>query len=198
MTIILVKLIAGLGNPGEKYVNNRHNIGFAVCDFLAKKMGDSFQKSADLMCDFFKKNELVVIKPSTFVNESGQSVSAVAHFYKIGPEDILVIHDDMDLEFGRIRLAFNGSSAGHNGVKSVIAGLGAIDFGRLRIGIGSPRRASGEAGRPVNPKQMPADFVLEDFTSEQAGKLPEIISRSYEAVMSWLEEGIEATMNKFN
>ena len=188
MTIILVKLIVGLGNPGEKYKNNRHNLGFCVVDDFIKKSGDSWQKNADLMCDFAKVSGFIVAKPTTFMNNSGQAVSAVANFYKIDNKNILVVHDDLDLEFGKIRLSFNGTSAGHNGIESIIVGFGTVDFGRLRIGI----------GRPVNPKQNPADFVLEDFTFEEKKELPQLIDRCVEAVQSWLDEGIEATMNKFN
>ncbi|MDP2632855.1 MAG: aminoacyl-tRNA hydrolase [Candidatus Curtissbacteria bacterium] len=183
-----MKLIVGLGNPGTKYSNNRHNFGFMVVSEFVNKLGESFSKSADLMCDFVKTGDLVVMKPTTFMNNSGQSVSAVVNFYKIDPKELIVIHDDLDLEFGKIRLAFNGTSAGHNGVESAIVGLGTVDFARLRIGV----------GHPTNPQQNPADFVLEDFSDSEKQKLPEIIAKCQEAVRSWLDDGIEATMNRFN
>lgn len=183
-----MKLIVGLGNPGTKYSNNRHNFGYMVVSEFVNKIGESFSKSADLMCDFVKVSDLVVIKPTTFMNNSGQSVSAVVNFYKIDSGDILIIHDELDFEFEEIRLAFNGTSAGHNGVESVIVGIGTVDFARLRIGV----------GHPTNPQQNPADFVLEDFTDEEKQKLPEIIDKCQEAVQSWLDDGIEATMNRFN
>ena len=183
-----MKLIVGLGNPGKKYANNRHNLGFMVSDAYVGSIGGSWQKSADLMCDIVKLKDLLVIMPTTFMNESGQAVLAVVNFYKIDPKEILVIHDDLDLEFGKIRLAFNGSSAGHKGVESIIVGLGSVDFGRLRAGV----------GRPQNLQQDPKDFVLEDFGQEEKKQVPQILKRACEAIQSFLDSGIDATMNRFN
>ena len=183
-----MKLMVGLGNPGQKYAKNRHNVGFMVVDALVKNMGRPWEKNADLMCDYAHEGEIIVMKPTIFMNQSGEAVVAVAHFYKIETRDILVVHDDLDLDFGKIRLAFDSSSAGHKGVESVISALGSIDFARLRVGL----------GRSVNQQQDPADFVLEDFTGEEFELLGKVIAKCVEAINSFINEGIEATMNRFN
>lgn len=183
-----MKLIVGLGNPGKKYENNRHNLGFMVADVFAIEQGLTWKKSRDLMCFFAKTREYFLIKPTTYMNDSGESIRAVADYFKVGQKDVLVICDDLDLEFEKIRLSFNGSSAGHRGIESVNIGLGGPDFAKLRVGISHPK----------NPKQDPADHVLSDFSQEERDKLPEIIAKCQEAVLSYLDEGIEATMNRFN
>ncbi|MBI2598849.1 aminoacyl-tRNA hydrolase [Candidatus Curtissbacteria bacterium] len=181
-----MKLIVGLGNPGKKYAANRHNLGFMIIDAFAVARGLEWTKNGDLMCEIAKDGELIVIKPQTFMNKSGDSVRAVANFYKIDPKDILVINDDVDLEFGKIRLAFGGASAGHLGIESVTEGLATADFNRLKTGIGRP-----EVGEVD-------DFVLSDFSPEEKGKLEAVIKKAVEAIKSYLESGVEATMNRFN
>ncbi len=181
-----MKLIVGLGNPGKKYEGNRHNLGFMVVDAFAVACGLEWTKNHDLMCDLAKDGELVVIRPQTFMNRSGDSVRAVANFYKVDPKEILVICDDVDLEFGKIRLAFDGSSAGHKGVESVIEGLGTAEFNRLRVGIGRPSVGEVES------------FVLLDFLPEEKEKLQPTLKKAVEAIGSYLADGISATMNKFN
>lgn len=181
-----MKLIVGLGNPGAKFKNTRHNIGFMVVEAFAKESGLSWRYSADFMGFFIKSQEFVLLKPSTFMNKSGESVKNVLHFFKIDKKDILAIHDDLDLEFGKIRISFDSSSAGHKGVESLIESLGGFDFARLRIGINKP------AG--VDPEK----YVLEEFMPEEQIKLPDLITRAGEGIRSYLESGIEATMNRFN
>lgn len=181
-----MKLIVGLGNPGKKYAGNRHNLGFMVVEAFAVNRGLAWMKNRDLMCDLAKDGELIVTRPQTFMNRSGDSVRAASNFYKVDPKDILVISDDVDLEFGKIRLAFGGASAGHRGVESAIEGLGTPDFNRLRLGVGRP------TGREVE------SFVLLDFSPQEKAKLPEVIKRAQEAVDSYVESGIDATMNRFN
>lgn len=181
-----MKLIVGLGNPGKKYAGNRHSLGFMVATAFTASRGLEWTKNGDLMCDLAKNGELIVIRPQTFMNRSGDSVRAVSSFYKIDPKDILVISDDVDLEFGKTRLAFGGSSAGHRGVESVIEGLGKADFNRLRIGIGRPQVGEVES------------FVLLDFLPEEKEKLGPVIQKAVEAIGSYLADGISATMNKFN
>lgn len=180
-----MKLIIGLGNPGKKYQNNRHNLGYMVIDKLAAKRGLEFKDDADLMCIWAKDNEAVFAKPTTFMNESGNSTRAVSKFFKIDPKDVLVIYDEIDLDFGNIKLSFNGTSAGHHGIDSVIEGLSTMDFGRLRIGISKP---------PVGG----AEHVLDDFTAEEKGKLNEVLDKAFGAVESYIADGIAATMNRFN
>lgn len=185
-----MKLIAGLGNPGKKYEKNRHNIGFMVADAFAVGAGLEFKKSLDLMCYFAKNSDFVLVKPTTFMNVSGEAVAAVSNFYKVEPEDVLIIHDDLDLEFGEIRLSHNGSSGGHRGVESAIKRLATVDFNRLRIGIGHPRDQSDIA--------KVEDYVLSDFTPQEQKELDKIIKKCQEAIVSYLDEGLEATMNLFN
>lgn len=184
-----MKLIVGLGNPGKKYAKNRHNLGFLVVDNFAKSQGVFWQINKNLLSFFVKRPDYVLAKPTTFVNQSGSAVKTVADFYKIAPRDILVIHDDLDLPFGKIRLTFGGASAGHKGVESVMAGLGTADFGRLRIGIGRPAL------------RAPADvekYVLSDFLPSEKPKLTSLIKKCQEAITSYLKEGLEATSNLFN
>lgn len=181
-----MKLIVGLGNPGTKYENTRHNLGFTVADSFARSQGLMWRISRDWVCYFAKTNEYVVIKPSTFMNKSGEAVRPVADFFKIDAKDILVIHDDLDLPFGKIRISFDSMSAGNKGVESVIESLAGPDFARLRIGINHPGKGD------------PEKYVLEEFTIDEEKKLPLVVERSIEAVKSYLSDGIQAAMNRFN
>lgn len=180
-----MKLIVGLGNPGKKYEKNRHNLGYMVVDELGR--GLPWRKSMDLICDYAKDGDFMIIKPTTFMNLSGESVKAFCHYYKIATKDVLVVCDDIDLEFGKIRLSFDGSSAGHNGVESVIRSLATPDFNRIRIGIGRPPKG-----------RKPENFVLSDFTKVESAKLKKVILSAIEAINSYLSDGIDATMNRFN
>lgn len=180
-----MKLIVGLGNPGKKYEKNRHNLGYMVANELGR--GLAWRISRDLMCDFAKDGDFMVIKPTTFMNLSGESAKAVCHYYKIATKEVLVVCDDIDLDFGKIRLAFDGSSAGHNGVESVIKSLATPDFNRIRIGIGRPPKG-----------RKPEDYVLSDFTKVERAKLKKVILGAAEAINSFLSDGIVATMNRFN
>ncbi len=185
-----MKLVAGLGNPGAKYRGSRHNLGFMVLDNFAKEEGFSWRFSQDWSCYFVKRGDFVLIKPSTFMNRSGDSIRKVADYYKIDTDEVLVVYDDIDLPFGKIRLAFNGLSAGHHGIDSVIENLG-MEFGRLRIGVSSPREKR-------EGKEDVSDYVLSDFTSDEKKELPKIINNCKEAITSYLDEGLNSTMNKFN
>lgn len=182
-----MKLIVGLGNPGNKFKSNRHNLGFMVCDQMAVDLGIAWTKNRDLISQLAKDREVIIVKPDTFMNKSGESAKAVFNFYKIGHKDLLIIHDDLDLDFGKIRLSFGGSAAGHLGVESVIKSLGTADFCRLRVGIGRP------------PTQVdPEKYVIHDFLQIEKEQLPKIIGKCQEAVRSYLDDGVEATMNRFN
>jgi len=185
-----MKLICGLGNPGSKYRANRHNLGFMVVDDFARERGLSWRFSRDWSCYFIRSGEYVLIKPSTFMNRSGGAIRKVADYFKIDADDVLVVYDDIDLPFGKIRLAFNGLSAGHHGIDSVIESLG-MEFGRLRVGISSPRNE-------VEGKEEVSDYVLSDFSSTEKRELGRIISKSAEAITSYLDEGLNSTMNRFN
>lgn len=197
-----MKLIVGLGNPGAKYANTRHNFGFMVADAFAKSNGLSWRVSRDLLCYFAKNqqrsglggqaDEYVLIKPTTFMNKSGEAVRSVCEFYKIKPANILVIHDDLDLPFGKIRMSFDSMAAGHNGVESVIESLSGPDFARLRVGISHPRETEKTA------KMDPAKYVLEKFSEVEEKKFKEVVLQSISAINSYLSDGIHATMNRFN
>ncbi len=185
-----MKLIVGLGNPGQEYRDTRHNIGFLVVDTFAKEEAKGWHYSPDYLGYFIKASNYVLLKPSTFMNKSGEAVRNVTNFFKIEKKDVLAIHDDLDLEFGKIRISFDSSSAGHNGVESIIKSLGTMDFARLRIGISHPRE-----------KDLKIDvdkYVLEKFDEEEMKELDSIIGKSNEAVRSFISGGIEATMNAFN
>ncbi|MBI3342253.1 aminoacyl-tRNA hydrolase [Candidatus Curtissbacteria bacterium] len=181
-----MKLVVGLGNPGKKYQNNRHNLGFMVIDRLVNKRGLDFRDDADLMAIWAKDSEAVFVKPTTFMNDSGNSVQAVAKFFKIDHKDVLVVYDELDIEFGNIKLSFNGNSAGHHGIDSMIECLASTEFGRLRIGIGKPKVGDG------------AGHVLDDFLPEEKDELDKVLDKSVGAVESYVTDGIAATMNRFN
>ena len=183
-------LIVGLGNPGPEYAHNRHNIGFQCVDRLAQaydvRLDRKKKHKALLGRGEVKGYSLILAKPLTFMNESGQAVQRISHWYRIPPERILVIHDDLDLPVGRMRLRPGGSSGGHKGVRSIIAELGTKAFARLRIGIGRP-----EWGEP-------ADYVLSDFGAQQREVMNTMRDWVVELVPLLLEEGIEEAMNVFN
>lgn len=186
------KLIVALGNPGAKYANTRHNVGWMILDALAERHNVSVTKSGfhGLYGEMHwpdPADKVILLKPITYMNLSGRSVAPAAHFFKVSPEEILVIHDDMDLELGRLRLRPKGSSGGHNGVKSVIQELGTQEFPRLKVGIGRP-----------DPGWDPADWVLAPFRPEEAAVIGQVIPRAVEAVESFLSEGILKAMTRYN
>jgi len=186
-----MKLIIGLGNIGDKYVFTRHNVGFMVVDKLALDNSVEFRENTKLKCYLAKyrgKNntDIMLIKPTTYMNLSGEALRAVIDYYKILPEDVIVIYDDLSLNLGMIRLRSKGSDGGHNGIKSLIQHLNTTTFDRLKIGIG-----------PQPP--IPAEnFVLQNFDSSQLELLKETIKKSVNAIEYYLVHGINETQNKFN
>jgi len=183
------KLIVGLGNPGRKYAGNRHNVGFQCLDRLAEAWDLSFGRrkhKALLAQGQIAGLKVILAKPQTFMNLSGEAVERMARFYKAPPENILVIYDDLDLPVGRIRLRPEGGSGGHKGMKSIMEHLGANGFPRLRVGI----------GRPVHGD--PVDYVLGDFTLDERITIDVVCERVVSAVELWLAEGIAAAMNRYN
>ena len=183
------KLIVGLGNPGKEYVNTRHNIGFEVIDSLAEALKVDVKKrkfGARFGLADFADKKLILLKPWQFMNRSGQAVATAAGFYKLGVSDLLVVLDDMALEPGRIRMRANGSAGGHNGLTDIIEKLGTDNFGRLRIGIGQ------------SGKEDAVDFVLDKPSEAERTLLNGAIERSREAILCWIEHGMEAAMNKYN
>ncbi len=183
-------LLVGLGNPGREYLWNRHNAGFMVIDRLAVRLnarGMKLQSRALVMTAAHDQHSLILAKPQTYMNLSGQSVQGLIHFYRLPLERVLVIYDELDLPFGVIRLRPAGGAGGHNGVASIIERLGRQDFPRLRIGIGRP------------PGRMEAaDYVLRDFSREETALLSEVLDRAAEAALTFVAEGLEAAMNRFN
>ncbi|GAB4381336.1 MAG: aminoacyl-tRNA hydrolase [Elainellaceae cyanobacterium] len=192
------QLIVGLGNPGAKYEQTRHNIGFAAIDALARHWQVSLSENRKFQGIFGEgvvrhRDKIRLLKPQTYMNRSGQSIRAVLDWYKIPPEAVLVIYDDMDLPAGKLRLRQSGSAGGHNGMKSTIAHLGSQDFPRLRIGIGSPKDqaiASGN-GEVVS-------HVLGRFSASEAKIMDEVLQWVIEAVEMSLTQGIPKAMSLYN
>jgi PTH1 family peptidyl-tRNA hydrolase len=182
-------LVAGLGNPGPEYARDRHNVGWMVIDELARRHQGSFKgkfrgKLADARV---REKKLALLKPETYMNESGASIQAASAFYKLPPEQVLVVHDDVDLETGRLQARVGGGLAGHNGLRSIAQRLGSPEFLRLRIGVGRPGRGD---RRPV------ADYVLSPFAPED--DVDAIVARAADAAECLVTEGLEETQRRFN
>ena len=183
-------MIAGLGNPGKEYAQTRHNIGFMVVDQIAKKLGVEFtrlQNKAFVTKSEYQNSKVILVKPQTFMNNSGHAVSSLIRFYKLPLENLLVIFDDADLEYETLRLRPNGSSSGQQGMNSIIQQLGSDQFARLRVGLGRP------PGRMPTPK-----YVLQRFSTEQQEALPFVIDRASDAALMFISEGVLAAMNRYN
>ena len=182
-------LVVGLGNPGDNYSRTRHNLGFMVADLLAARLGAKFKahkrSGAEVVSGRLAGHSVLLAKPRCFMNESGRQVGPLAKFYSVAPADIIVIHDDLDLDFGRIRLKIGGGEGGHNGLRSVVAALGTKDFQRVRIGI----------GRPPGRKD-PAAFVLENFTATERPEVPTICEQAADATELLIELGLETAQNR--
>lgn len=183
-------LIAGLGNPGREYQTSRHNVGFMLVDRLAALLGVAFSRvehQALVTRGEHAGRRVVLVKPQTYMNLSGRSVGALARFYKVPVQNLLVVYDDVDLPLGVLRLRPGGGSAGQKGMKSIIEALGTQEFPRLRIGVERP------------PGRMAAaDYVLQDFSKAQATLLPELLDRAADAALLFVTEGLEAAMNRYN
>src|SRR5450759_212547 len=183
-------LIVGLGNPGREYRQTRHNVGFMLLDRLTARLNVRFtrmQSKALVASANFEELKIILAKPQTFMNLSGQSVQGLLHFYKLPLENLLIAHDDLDLPLGTIRIRPDGRSAGQKGMTSTIDRLGTDEFPRLRLGIGRP------------PGQMQApDYVLQDFSDADMVVISETLNRAVEAGLTWVTEGLDKAMNKFN
>jgi len=182
-------LVAGLGNPGREYATHRHNVGFMVCDELARRHGGSFRSkfSGELAETRVDGARVALLKPLTYMNDSGRSVAPAARFFKVEPHSLLVVHDEVDLEPGRLQARAGGGLAGHNGLRSVAAGLGTPDFLRLRVGVGRPERGD---PRPV------ADFVLSPFAPEE--DVEALVARAANAVETIVRVGLVEAQQRFN
>ena len=191
-----MELIIGLGNPGRGYANNRHNIGFMCLNHFARTQGIRFDKKqgqARIGSGEVAGSQVVLAKPQTYMNLSGQSVSRLVKRFNINLSDLLIIHDDLDLPLGKIRIRRGGSSGGHKGIGSIITELGSQDFLRLRVGISRPVEDAGE----ISESDIIA-YVLSDFTSEGKEAITNVLPRVSEAILCLLTEGLVAAMNKYN
>ncbi|MEV0087980.1 aminoacyl-tRNA hydrolase [Saccharopolyspora sp. NPDC050642] len=185
-----VALIVGLGNPGPRYEGNRHNIGFLVADELADRIGGKFKAhkaGADVVEGRLAGARAVLVKPRSFMNLSGGPVAGAVKFYKAPPESVIVIHDELDLPFGTIRLKRGGGENGHNGLRSISKSIGTRDYLRVRFGIDRP------------PGRMdPADYVLKDFSGAERKELAYFIDLCADAVEALVTDGLEAAQNRFH
>ena len=183
-------LIIGLGNPGREYRDNRHNFGFMLIDMLIVRLnarGLKLQSKAIVTDAKYNEHKLILAKPQTYMNLSGQSAQGLIHFYKLELSNVLIAHDDLDLPFGTIRLRPAGGPGGQKGVASTIEQLGTKDIPRLRLGIGRP------------PGRMdPAAYVLQDFSKDELKELPSILDRAADAVLTFVTDGLDKAMNEFN
>ena len=188
-------LVAGLGNPGREYEHHRHNVGFMVADLLASRTGSRFGRHRRAVADAAEARlgvgidsaPLVLVKPLTFMNLSGGPVASLAAFYKVPPERIIAVHDELDLPYGTVRTKLGGGENGHNGLRSISQSLSTRDYLRVRVGIGRP------PGR-----QDPADYVLSDFTAVQRKELDFVVDRAADMVESLIRIGLEPTQNAFH
>lgn len=218
-----MKLIIGLGNPGVEYEDTRHNIGFMVVDKLAKELGNetpAWRNESKLQAMTAKVGDILLVKPSTFMNKSGDAVGLIVRYYKLKPSDVWIIHDDMDLPMGKIRIREKGAAAGHNGVKSIIDVLKTDQFVRFRLGIGrgshpgklrlgffgkhDSDEASGKNKDGIEKKmetskyQSVISFVLSKFSLGEAGDLRKLIKHSTEAVRVAISDGVDKAMGRYN
>jgi PTH1 family peptidyl-tRNA hydrolase len=181
-------LVVGLGNPGPNYAKTRHNLGFMVADILADRIGSSFKvhkkSGAEVTTGRLGNRAVVLAKPRVYMNESGRQVGPLAKFYSVDAADVVVLHDELDIDFGRIRLKLGGGEGGHNGLRSVASALGTKDFQRVRIGV----------GRPPGRKD-PAAYVLESFSAVERPEIPTICEQAADATELLIAQGLEAAQN---
>jgi len=186
-----VWLVVGLGNPGPSYARTRHNVGHLVADELAARTGGKWKQHKQVRAEVIETRisgiRTVLAKPRSYMNESGGPVSGLLKFFKLEPAGLVVVHDELDIDFGVLRAKFGGGDNGHNGLKSLRKSLGTGEYYRVRFGVGRP------PGR-----QNPADFVLNEFSSTERKDLPFAVDRTADAVESLLTDGLEATQGKYN
>ncbi len=182
------RLIAGLGNPGRQYADTRHNVGFMVADEVARQLGLSFSHEKKWEAEVAREGaDFIVVKPLTFMNDSGKAVARVAKFFKIDPAEVMVVYDEMDLPLGKLRLRLQGSPAGHNGMKSIVSSLGTQGIPRLRLGIG------GAGGQ-----ERATGHVLGKFSSSEQPDVAKMVATAADCVVHAARHGVEAAMNTFN
>lgn len=187
-------LVVGLGNPGEKYASTRHNIGFLVAEELAVRLGGKFvsNKYRALVLETrlgvgTNSPKVIIVKPQTYMNDSGNAVAPLAQYFNCSPEQIIVVHDELDIPFSSLRVKMGGGDNGHNGLKSLTQSLGTPEYFRVRVGI----------GRPTTPQDT-ADYVLEKFNKSEKSIVPGLLMRSCDAIESLISKGLEITQQNFN
>ncbi|WP_433129331.1 aminoacyl-tRNA hydrolase [Micromonospora sp. CA-240977] len=186
-------LVVGLGNPGREYAGNRHNVGFMVADLLAGRLGARFGRHKRAVAEVaearlgFGGPKLVLAKPLTYMNLSGGPVASLAQFYKVPTAQVIAVHDELDIDFGQVRIKFGGGEGGHNGLRSMSKSLGTKDYARVRFGVGRP------PGR-----QDPADYVLSDFGTAERKELDFLVDRAADVVESVIVKGVEPTQNLYH
>ena len=181
-------LVVGLGNPGPNYASTRHNVGFMVADLIAGRMGEKFKvhkkSGAEVVTGRLAGRSVVLAKPRVYMNESGRQVGPLSKFYSVPPADVVIVHDELDIDFGKIRLKFGGGVAGHNGLRSVASALGTSDFQRVRVGIGCP-----------TGQKSGASYVLENFSKAERPEVPVICEQAADAVELLIAQGLEPAQN---
>jgi peptidyl-tRNA hydrolase, PTH1 family len=183
-------MIAGLGNPGKKYSQTRHNIGFMVVDELARRNSQNFGKSrfdAEYVNLSMKQDKLFLVKPQSYMNKSGFPIQKLASYFKINLSNIIVVHDDIDLPFGRLRISKDRGHGGHNGIRSIIDAFGKKDFSRIRVGIANPERQNSVTGH-----------VLGDFSKEESRAMDKLIEKAADASIAVIRDGVLSAMNSYN
>jgi PTH1 family peptidyl-tRNA hydrolase len=186
-------LVAGLGNPGKEYAGNRHNVGFRVADLLASRVGAKFGRSKRAQAEVaegrlgFGGPRLVLVKPLTYMNLSGAPVVSLAQFFKVPVDNVIAVHDELDVPFGEVRAKRGGGEGGHNGLRSMSKSLSSKEYARVRVGIGRP------PGR-----QDPADYVLSDFSATERKELDFLVDRAADVVEAVILEGVEWAQNKYH
>lgn len=195
--LVIPRFIVGLGNPGSKYAGTRHNIGFEVIDRLAQSWSVNLSENRKFQGIYgeqpgLRGEKIRLLKPTTYMNRSGQAVRAAMDWFKLPPNDLLVVYDDMDLPLGRLRLRLSGSAGGHNGMKSIIAHVGTSDFPRLRIGIGEPRSTA------VDGDSETVAHVLGQFSRSEAKLLPQVLELAQDCIDLSLRQGVEKAMSLYN
>lgn len=200
-----MKLLVGLGNPGEKYSKVRHNLGFMIVDEFIKKVeggrwkigveGRGWKMEDRFKSEIIKAGDLLLVKPQTYMNKSGMAIRLLVDYYKISPEDVIIIHDELDLPLGKIKVRFGGAAAGHHGVESIIDSLGSDKFIRVRLGIGNLRTQSGERkGQTISAEK----FVLDSFMHSERSQVKHMIKQTLKALEILLEKGLEQAQSQFN
>jgi PTH1 family peptidyl-tRNA hydrolase len=197
-----VKLIVGLGNPGPKYQVTRHNIGFLFIDALVEVFEGKRNFKNEFKAETQKikvgDEQVLLVKPQTFMNLSGESVQPILEFYKLEPKDLLVVHDEVDQPFGALKFAIKRGHGGHNGIRNIHQVLGTDDYARLRLGVGRPPALVDNEGTPIGKTIDVADWVLQNFSKPEMAKIPDFLELAIQGVETWVPQGIGQASTQFN